>query len=416
MGWYFRKSKSLGPFRLNFSKSGIGVSTGVKGARISSGPRGTYFNAGSNGIYYRKKLDAKKAPAKREVSPNTAGKTQYSSQIHLGSGSAEFITSDTAAIINRIKCARIISGIWLALLILSIILFPVNVLFLLLSAILIVLRIVFRKSFAVRIDDELDESDQSEWHTMAESLSMLKNCRRMWLVESSAAVADVKNNAGANQTINRSSVKSIKIIRPYGSNAGKIKIPAQVIQVACKHYFIIFMPSLILVIHGASISGYKYNEMNFTFSTTRFIEKGKSTAKDAEIVDWTWQYMNRNGTPDMRYRQNQKYPVYRYGTFTMSVPDGFLISFQLSNTNVSAILSPSFEKYKDYKCSKKSIIPQKQPEVILPDKTPIDESRPSVTDGKQISEIAKESDAAYSDNGLIKELAHYFSIEGVNHE
>jgi len=36
MGFYFRKSKKFGPFRLNFSKSGIGASVGVKAARVST--------------------------------------------------------------------------------------------------------------------------------------------------------------------------------------------------------------------------------------------------------------------------------------------------------------------------------------------------------------------------------------------
>ena len=61
MGLYFRKSLSLGKgVRLNFSKSGVGISTGVKGARISTGPRGTYMNLSipGTGIGYRKKLSA----------------------------------------------------------------------------------------------------------------------------------------------------------------------------------------------------------------------------------------------------------------------------------------------------------------------------------------------------------------------
>ena len=56
MGWYIRKSKKVGPLRINLSKSGIGVSTGIKGLRISKGPKGTYLNAGRGGIYYRKKI------------------------------------------------------------------------------------------------------------------------------------------------------------------------------------------------------------------------------------------------------------------------------------------------------------------------------------------------------------------------
>ena len=59
MGLYFRKSVNLGGgLRLNFSKSGIGLSGGVKGARISTGPRGTYMNLSipGTGIGYRTRL------------------------------------------------------------------------------------------------------------------------------------------------------------------------------------------------------------------------------------------------------------------------------------------------------------------------------------------------------------------------
>ena len=56
MGWSFRKSLNFGPFRLNLSKSGVGMSTGVKGARISTGPRGTRFTASKYGVTYTKTL------------------------------------------------------------------------------------------------------------------------------------------------------------------------------------------------------------------------------------------------------------------------------------------------------------------------------------------------------------------------
>jgi hypothetical protein len=56
MGFYFRKSVKFGPMRFNFSKSGIGVSAGVKGARVSMSPRGTYVHAGTNGFYYRQRI------------------------------------------------------------------------------------------------------------------------------------------------------------------------------------------------------------------------------------------------------------------------------------------------------------------------------------------------------------------------
>lgn len=56
MGFYLRKSFRAGPVRLNLSKSGLGVSAGVKGLRVGSGPRGNYIHAGRGGLYYRKNL------------------------------------------------------------------------------------------------------------------------------------------------------------------------------------------------------------------------------------------------------------------------------------------------------------------------------------------------------------------------
>jgi hypothetical protein len=43
MGFSFRRSSSFGPFRFNFSKSGIGASVGVKGARVTLSPRGKAY-------------------------------------------------------------------------------------------------------------------------------------------------------------------------------------------------------------------------------------------------------------------------------------------------------------------------------------------------------------------------------------
>lgn len=56
MGLFFRKSKQIGLFRLNASKSGFGLSFGIKGCRLSINPRGIQLNAGVKGTYYRKSV------------------------------------------------------------------------------------------------------------------------------------------------------------------------------------------------------------------------------------------------------------------------------------------------------------------------------------------------------------------------
>jgi hypothetical protein len=56
MGFYYRKSVNLGPFRVNIGKSGIGYSVGTRGFRSgvsSRGRRYTTFGIPGTGIGYR---------------------------------------------------------------------------------------------------------------------------------------------------------------------------------------------------------------------------------------------------------------------------------------------------------------------------------------------------------------------------
>ena len=56
MGFYYRKSVSLGPFRVNVSKSGVGYSLGGKGFRTGVSSRGKRYSAFSlpgTGLGYR---------------------------------------------------------------------------------------------------------------------------------------------------------------------------------------------------------------------------------------------------------------------------------------------------------------------------------------------------------------------------
>ena len=60
MGIFFRKSVSIGPVRLNFSRSGVGISAGVRGLRAGVTARGkSYLAGGRYGIYFRQNLSSR---------------------------------------------------------------------------------------------------------------------------------------------------------------------------------------------------------------------------------------------------------------------------------------------------------------------------------------------------------------------
>ena len=56
MGFYFRKSMNLGPFRVNLSRGGVGWSVGAPGLRVGQTPRKrryTTLSVPGTGLGYR---------------------------------------------------------------------------------------------------------------------------------------------------------------------------------------------------------------------------------------------------------------------------------------------------------------------------------------------------------------------------
>jgi len=85
MGFRFRRSVRLTKgTRLNISKSGVGISTGVRGIRIGAGPRGTHSSVGipGTGLHYRTERawsPAKQKPRTVNVSPALAASPVFPS-------------------------------------------------------------------------------------------------------------------------------------------------------------------------------------------------------------------------------------------------------------------------------------------------------------------------------------------------
>lgn len=71
MAWSFRRSTKIGPFRLNFSKSGVGISAGVKGFRVGRTASGrSYTSVGIPGTgLYSKQYSGTQRRTRHNVQP-----------------------------------------------------------------------------------------------------------------------------------------------------------------------------------------------------------------------------------------------------------------------------------------------------------------------------------------------------------
>lgn len=419
MGFYFRKSKSFGPFRLNFSKSGIGFSTGVKGARMSFGPKGTYVNLGSNGVYYRKKIGSKSngrsnynnsVPALPELDTTAISAVNIANESMVESEfEQEFIAN--------IKKAMLINTLWsIAILATSILMFAFPLLSLITIG-LIVLKIVFGKWFRAEINYELDEAANNEWKDFISSVDLLRNSKKIWLVESKVNVFDTKHNAGAGQNIKRSDIKTIRQIKPQKNNSAKIKCDNSIVEIKTQKCKIVFLPNLIVVINGRSVTGYSYKNLSISASSTRFVENSSvAVPKDAQILEWTWQYVNRNGGPDMRYKQNPKLPVCKYGTLKLSSENGLALEFYISNSNISTVLEDSWNEYASHITNVLSFDVEKALEEVVNNSLTENSNELEKTNSSTTVLPAFAVDYANTNNRLLKEFMQNISVRGESNE
>ena len=113
MAWRFRRSLKLGPLRLNFSKSGIGYSAGVRGFHVGQNAKGTRYTAASipgTGIYNRQYYGASKTIAQSPAAQSSDSPASAPPQTGTGNGLKLFLAFLAGGVVFSILTAVLVSG------------------------------------------------------------------------------------------------------------------------------------------------------------------------------------------------------------------------------------------------------------------------------------------------------------------
>lgn len=403
MGFYFRKSKSFGPFRLNLSKSGIGISTGVKGARLSIGPKGTYVNMGRNGMYYRKKIGSGggKKSAKYNYVSNEYTPKQIKLDPNYNIGTTSYDKgSFESQVLKKIKNAKKYNKLWHVFFWISVFFGIGNPFIFIITALLIIARFVFRDSYITEINCDLEDDDKNAWNEFVETLKSIKESSRFWIINSVLETLDSKNNFGTSSNIERNTVTNYYSLAAGRLAPFRIKSSNVTFQINERNLKILFLPELMIISYKKDISLHTYNQFDISHSDIRFAENLTELPKDADVIEWKYQHITKDGSVDLRFKNNPKYPICKYGMLSFSSVTGLLIRFELSNSNISKNIADAFDKY------------------VIALNTPITKTEvSSVKEEKDLKVIDSETDCPEkeiipeTDNDLINELRKYSKLE-----
>jgi Protein of unknown function (DUF4236) len=239
MGFYLRKSISVGPLRFNLSKSGIGVSAGVKGLRFGVGPRGNYVHMGRGGLYYRATIpQSSAAPSRPQRQPVQRLDPQVPAGTHApleeieSADIAQIVDSSSRELLNELNQKQKTTRLWPIVAVVSVVVLVVGLSYGWPNWLLIVLflaaiagtyvahsRDALAKTVVLFYDfDPEMENAYGQLHSCA---ARLAGCAAAWHIEAEGKVHDRKYHAGASNLVHRKKTFVRKAEPPYVKTTSK---------------------------------------------------------------------------------------------------------------------------------------------------------------------------------------------------
>jgi len=329
VGLYFRKSVNAGPFRVNFSKSGVGGSVGVHGFRVGSGPRGTYVHVGAHAVYYRRVLSSRSRA--RAVPDPSAAPLRFGAADMVdmtGGDASRLLPTGPGELIEQLRAASRYQMLlpWAAIALMmtigvaamsKVLWVPISALVVGAPALVWLWWWERGKRTATAVYEV--SGPVADWFAaFCEGHRAMVVLGGAWRVEASAAIVGTygyKVSGGADAAVERKPIaRGMKAPRVLTTN---IAVPT----ISHDRQALLFLPDRILVRSFDDWSDVDYQYVRVTCTRQRVIEY-EQPPRDGTQVDTTWQFVNVRGGPDRRYRHNPQLPIMEYGHLTLTTPNG----------------------------------------------------------------------------------------------
>jgi hypothetical protein len=326
------------------SKSGVGVSAGIKGFRIGSGPRGNYVHMGRGGLYYRATLPSttKRQKGGGNLPDSKADRGSYPAPDYQPDGIVmeeidsgdigNIVDSSSTNLVNEInekkQKARIFPFFLVIGLISAILIpFPANyktLVFLSTLVLSIPLAIYDKNRKTTVIFYDIESEAEHLCRGVYDAFEKLSQSMKIWHISAKGNINDSKYHAGANQAVNRKEIK----IGFENPKFIKTNIPTPSIPVGSQTIY--FFPDKILIFEKNKVGGLSHKSAKFSIGITHFVEEEK-VPKDSRIIDHTWRYVNKRGGPDKRFKDNYQIPIAEYETVHFASESGLNELIHISN-------------------------------------------------------------------------------------
>lgn len=370
MAWKFRRRLRIFPgFYVNLSKSGMSATVGMRGLSVNLGQKGAFLNTGfpGTGIYDRTRigsiLEDERTKPITIPEENQFVPSFPSDAVEIKSFVPELLTSDgffglKESILNaqeekdnllkEYHSAKSEHSLSIFLLVVSYILifgifikwFKNNYLTKKQDAI-DVLKIY--ENFKLEIDFNLDNQALNEYILLENYFEALSKSIKIWDITTSKYNDRIKTRSMASSTVTRSIV-GFERGRLDFINTKYVPLKLNNENGGCFYIYPGFL--VMLSKTSAAFALIDFRDLCIEHHVQRFIEE-EGVPSDSQIVDQTWRYVNKNGSPDRRFNNNYQIPIVHYCEINFKTEKGLNESYQISNPVAGQAFANALEKYSE---------------------------------------------------------------------
>lgn len=327
MGLTFRKTLNAGLFRFSFSKSGVGVSFGFGGFRYGLGPKGNYISVNKGIFHFRKFLSSSSRSTVNGIQHVSSGGDNNTDILDTIEGCSNDLIEDFKA---KSSCISIFP---LALTLFAILFFALitkNAGTWLIGGITIPL--LFLLNFLQKFDQarktvvlfyDLPPELENNYEASLTKFNNLSSAQKVVKLYSENCVDDTRYSAGASRVFASENV----FFSLSGLPHFECNVPTPTIIAKSAQY--LFLPDRLVVFTKTGICCFMYKELNAKFRAISVVETG-TVPSDAQIIGETWRFVNKDGSRDRRFKDNNPLAIVAYEEFNLVSPSGPIGCFHVS--------------------------------------------------------------------------------------
>jgi hypothetical protein len=159
-----------------------------------------------------------------------------------------------------------------------------------------------RKTTVIMFDFEADA--ESKYKRLHDAFVEMMKCSKTWHKEAQAEVKtqDRKRSAGASSLARKTEIQ-------LGfSSPDYVKMNIRIPCIPVGKQTLYLLPDQVLVFENSGVGAVSYAQVELKVTGARYIQR-ETPPRDAKIVDHTWEYVNKDGSPDKRFKENRKLPI-----------------------------------------------------------------------------------------------------------